>query len=335
MSTDLVGEPLVATAPPVILEGVLTTETELNLIARQIKGHENIAFHQVHEIGAKLNRAAFLCKVKGVSFETWAQEELQYGSSHAHRLMRFAERIHNTTDERLLGVFENASRGALWLLMTAPDSVITEVDALMAEQGTPATLKQIQAIKQKYGANKKAAQATLDTVGLVIENSLDQGIEFRALEGRVAVLTQKLADEAGKVELLERSRSNLRLDLDAATADNDEQSKKIASLENKKSMLAAAPKIDDRDVKKLADAKRELEQTEKKLQETQASLAREQQRVAGINQLVTATEVWLKEVSPDAFLEVMVDMPARGRDILMSMITRSERQLAALKKMLN
>lgn len=328
------GTPIMST-PAVIVENAMSTERQLTLIIGQIKSHEAIAFHQVLEIGDKLTKASELCLKEGINFETWAYEELQYKPGHAYRLMRGAKRINNHPDKRMLGVFEQASREAMWLLITAADSVWTEVADMVDEQGSPITKKQVDLIKSKYNVDKKVTKATLDIVDAVIENSLDQGIEFRALEAKIEKLSKTLAEESSKVDLLERSRNNLRLDLDAANADNEEQSKKIASLENKKSTAALTPKVDDRDVKKLADAKRELEQTERKLQETQASLAREQQRVASINQLVTATEVWLKELSPLAVGEAMVDMPSNARETLLSVIARSERQLAVLKKMLS
>ena len=276
-----------------------------------------------------------LCLKDGINFESWAHEELQYTPGHGYRLIRAAKRVKAHPDKRMLGVFEQASREAMWLLITAADSVWTEVADMVDEQGSPITKRQVELIKGKYHVDKKVNKATAELVGAVIDNSLDQGIEFRALEAKIEKLNKTLAEETSKVELLERSRNNLRLDLDAANADNEEQSKKIATLENKRLTALAAPKVDDRDVKKLADAKRELEQTERKLQETQASLAREQQRVASINQLVSATEVWLAELSPKAVGEAMEDMPPNGRDTLLSVISRSEKQLAVLKKMLS
>ena len=334
MSTAIASDVQVASAPSVIVENTMTTESELTLIVGQIKSHEAIVFHQILEIGDKLKRASDLCQKQGINFETWAQEELQYTPGHAHRLMRGAKRIREHPDKRMLGVFEQASREAMWLLITAADTVWTDVAEMVEAQGSPITKKQVDLLKEKHNVGKRVTKATMDIVDAVIENTLDQGIEVRSLEAKIVRLTTNLDEANSKVDLLERSRNNLRLDLDASAADNAEQIKKIASLENKKLTAPVVTKVDDRDAKRLADAKRELEQTEKKLLETQASLAREQQRVQSINQLVTATEVWLKELSPEAVGEVMVDMPSNGRATLISVISRAERQLSVLKKML-
>lgn len=186
-----------------------TTADELSSLVRQIKEHEAIAFHQMREIGGKLNRAAELIPMNSRALDKWARNDLSYTPVRSYRLRRFAHRMFKHPDERLVGMFERSGRNSLWFLLDAPDAVIYEVEQLVTKQRALATREQVERIRAKYSAGKKAAQTQLDTVNLLIENSLDQDVEVRKLETTIETLNEQLASEQHKVRAL-KAQAKLR-----------------------------------------------------------------------------------------------------------------------------
>ena len=131
-----------------------TTSDELSSLVRQIQEHEAIAFHQMREIGAKLNRASQLIPMNYRALDKWARNELNYTPVRSYRLRRFADRMHMEPDERLVGMFERSGRNSLWFLLDAPDAVLYEVEQLVTKQRALATREQVERIRAKYPKNR-------------------------------------------------------------------------------------------------------------------------------------------------------------------------------------
>lgn len=211
----------------------ITTADELSSLVLRIKEHEAIAFHQLREIGSKLNRAAQLKSMDTAAMSKWARNELSYTPMRTYRLRRFADRMLHHPEERLVGMFERTGRNALWLMLDAQEAAICEIDELASKQRARATQAQVERIKAKYNAAKKAALTELDTVNLLIENSLDQDVEVRKLEATIKDLTEQLSTKQNKVRILEEEQHKLDHDLDAVHKDLDESHQRIATLKLK------------------------------------------------------------------------------------------------------
>lgn len=170
-------------------------ENELSSLARKIKEHEAIAFHQLREIGEKLNLVAKLLQIDCKAIDKWMQDQLAYTKTHAYRLRRFADRMQDSPDQRVVGMFETSGSTSLWLLFHGSDSVVSEVEQLAKQQGTRATREQVERIRTKYKAGEKAAKAELEMVNLLIENSFDQDLEVCDLKSKVEQLTKQLSSQ--------------------------------------------------------------------------------------------------------------------------------------------
>ena len=304
-----------------------TDDERLTILARQIAAQEQTALNSLLVIGQSLLEAQIIAVRRGLIFDTWVELNTNFGAKHAHKLVRFAERINKTKNQQVLDAFATASRSTLWLMISQPDAVLEAVAKIEADSGKPATKKQITMLRKQLNTNEAASN--VDLVDNVITVTIDQEQEIKAAREQLHTLEAERDTINEKLQFAQESAKRLREDLQATQSDLTKSATEIALLKAKPDPRKSS---DAKFKEELAEREKELQVIEKRIGAARTALASAQQRMESVKELTEKADLFVREVSSSAVMEVSDGLSSAERGQLLQMVEKLLRHARALEK---